>query len=156
MSLLQRKPEEWRHLHATPSIFSPAPTVGVKTSSASAAPAPAPYAGTTSGTVEPPPGGKVRKKRKRSVLVIEDEIDALFEGALGHKVARSALVVEDSGAAQPPDPMPSSVLTPHTTVTGREKRGGRNADYGLGAVVDAIRAAPRGGEGKKKRVRRPG
>ena len=71
--------------------------------------------------------------------MVEDEIDALFDGALGCKVARSALSVGDSGAAAP-----------------ERDREDRNAECGLGAVVDAIRAVPKGSEGKKKRVRRPG
>jgi len=105
--------------------------------------------------VGPAPGGKKeREKRKRGVSTVEDEIDELFEGALGRKVARSALIVGDSGAA--PVPTPSTVLRLPTTATGQEKRGDQNADRGLGAVVDAIRAAPRYDEGKKKRARRPG
>ena len=74
--------------------------------------------------------------------------------ALGSKVTRSALIVEDSEGI--PEPTPSIALTLRTTATGKEDRGDRNADGGLGAVVDAIRAAPKGGKGKKRRVRRPG
>jgi hypothetical protein len=82
--------------------------------------------------------------------MVEDEIDTLFEGALGRKVARGALVVEDSRAA-----LESTPLRIAEAVTKQEKRVDKNADCGLGAVVDAIKAAPKG-EGKKKRVRRPG
>ena len=60
--------------------------------------------------------------------MVEDEIDALFEGAQGPKVARSALVVGDSGAAPPPTP--STVLRLPTAM-GQEKRGDQNADCGL-------------------------
>ncbi|KAH9059317.1 armadillo-type protein [Lactarius vividus] len=124
LSLLQRKPEEWRRLHATPSVFasgsggatpsSPAPTP--------AAPVSVSYAGKTSGVVEPAPSGKARKKRKRGVSTVEDEIDTLFESKLGHKVARSALIMGDSEAAL--EPKPSTVLDPPTTATKQEKRGG--------------------------------
>ena len=143
-------------MHATPSVFASAS--GIDTSSTSdststsAAPAPAPDARTTSGTaVGLAPSGKERKKRKRGVAVVEDEIDALFEGSLGRKVARSALVVEDSGIA-----LESTPLRIHSAATRQEKLVDKNADYGLGAVVDAIRAAPKGGEGKKRPSRRPG
>ncbi|KAI9449635.1 ARM repeat-containing protein [Lactarius psammicola] len=125
-----RKPEEWRRLHATPSVFASASggvTSSTSTSapaSASAAPAPVPY--TTSGVVGPAPGGKERKKRKRGVSKAEDEIDALFEGALGRKVARTALVVEDSGAA--PAPTPSTVLGLPTNATRQDQ----NVDCDLG------------------------
>ncbi len=128
----------------TSSASAPAP--------ASVAPAPVPYAGTTSRVVGPAPSGKERKKRKRGVSMAEDEIDALFEGALGRKVARSALVVGNSGAAPPL--MPSTVLR-LPTATGQEKRGDQNADCGPGAVVDPIRAALSGGEGKKRRAQQP-
>jgi len=77
--------------------------------------------------VGPAPGGKKeRKKRKRGVSMVEDEIDALFEDALGRKVARSALIVGDLGAA--PASTPSTVLIPPTTATGQEKRGDQNGD----------------------------
>lgn len=112
---------------------------------------PASSTGTTTGVVGPTPGEKERKKRKRSVPIIEDEIDALFDGALGRKVARSALIVGDPGNA----PAPTPLRTP-TTATRQEKRGDKNADYGLGAVVEAIREAPMGGEGKKRRKRQLG
>ncbi|KAH9175142.1 ARM repeat-containing protein [Lactarius sanguifluus] len=92
LSLLQRKPEEWRRMHATPSVFASA-SGGVTSSAPAPAPASVPHAGTTSCVVEPAPGGKARKKRKRDVSMVEDEIDALFEGALGRKIARSALAV---------------------------------------------------------------
>ena len=144
-------------MHATPSVFASASGIDTTSTSAStptsATPIPAPQAGTTSGTtVGPVSGGKERKKRKRGVAVVEDEIDALFEGSLGRKVARSALVVEDSGAALESTPL----RIPSTTTTRQEKLVDKNADCGLGAVVDAIRAAPKGGEGEKKRSRRPG
>ena len=83
--------------------------------------------------------------------MVEDEIDVLFEGTLGRKVARSALLVENSGTAPAPTP-----LKIPTTATKQEKRGDKNADYGLGAVVEAIRAEPMGGEGKKRHKRRLG
>lgn len=65
---------------------------GIDTSPTSASnpmPVPVPHAGTTSGTtVGPAPGGNERKNRKRDVAMVEDEIDALFEGSLWRKVAR--------------------------------------------------------------------
>jgi hypothetical protein len=143
-------------LHATPSVFASAsgsvtsPAATSTPASASATPAAVPHARTTSGTAGPAPAGKERKKRKRSAAMVEDEIDTLFEGALGRKVARGALVVEDSRAA-----LESTPLRIAEAVTKQEKRVDKNADCGLGAVVDAIKAAPKG-EGKKKRVRRPG
>ena len=143
-------------MHATPSVFASASGIVASSTSdstpTSAAPAPVPDARTTSGTaVALAPSGKERKKRKRSVAVVEDEIDALFEGSLGRKVARSALVVEDSGAA-----LESTPLRIYSTTTRQEKLADKSADCGLGAVVDAIKAAPKGGEGKKRHSRRPG
>ena len=144
-------------MHATPSVFASASGMVTSSTSAStttsATPVSTPHAETTSGTtVGPVSGGKERKKRKRGVAMVEDEIDVLFEGSLGRKVARSALVVEDSGAALESTPL----RIPSTTTTRQEKLVDKNADCGLGAVVDAIRAAPKGGEGEKKRSRRPG
>jgi len=75
--------------------------------------------------------------------MVEDEIDELFEGALGRKIARSALIVGDSGAA--PAPTPSTVPMLPTTATRQD----RNVDCGLGAVVEVIRAAPRVAKGRK-------
>jgi len=80
LSMLQRKPEEWRRLHATssasatasggitPSAFVSAPAP------APAAPAPASSAGMGSGVARFTPSGRERKKRKRGVSVVEDEI----------------------------------------------------------------------------------
>ena len=143
-------------MHATPSVFASASGMVTSSTSAStttsATPVSTPHAETTSGTtVGPVSGGKERKKRKRGVAMVEDEIDVLFEGSLGRKVARSALVVEDSGIA-----LESTPLGIPSTTMRQEKLTDKNADCGLGAVVDAIRAAPKGGEGKKRRSRRPG
>lgn len=143
-------------MHATPSAFASASGIDASSTSAStptsATPVSTPHAETTSGTtVGPVSGGKERKKRKRGVAMVEDEIDVLFEGSLGRKVARSALVVEHSGAALESTPL----RIPSTTMR-QEKLVDKNADCGLGAVVDAIRAAPKGGEGKKRRLPRPG
>lgn len=104
MSLLKRKSKDWRLLHATPSVLVSASGIDTSPTSASSpvssTPVPVPRAGTTSGaTAGPAPGGKERKIRKRGVAVVEDEINALSEGSLGRKVTRSALIVEDTGAA---------------------------------------------------------
>jgi hypothetical protein len=85
--------------------------------------------------------GRVHKKRKQGAAAT-DEIDALFEGAFGRKVARSALEQETA----------QSLLRLEKKGT---KHGGAGAsesvekDVGLGVIVDAIKAGP-GGEGKIK------
>ena len=88
-----------------------------------------------------------RKKRKRSAAAA-DEIDALFDDAIGRKVVRSALE---------PAPAPTPVKSGTKKASLAVKQGRRHDDegvdherqVGLGAVVDAIKVAPRH-EGKKR------
>jgi hypothetical protein len=88
-----------------------------------------------------------RKKRKRSGAAA-DEIDALFDDAIGRKVVRSAL-----------EPAAAPVKAEETNVDLALKPGrGQSVDHRhaeLGAVVDAIKVAPRA-EGKKRSKRRLG
>jgi len=99
------------------------------------------------GQAENSSPSRQRKKRKRNAAA--DEIDALFDDAIGRKVVRGALDLA---------PTPAPVL-PKSKTKGKEKAGEkgkreekveRHAD--LGAVVDAIRVAPSGeGKGRSKR-----
>ncbi|KAI0253125.1 ARM repeat-containing protein [Lactifluus subvellereus] len=146
LSLLQRKPEEWRRVHATPSSGATAVSseFGLNKPTASQITQPTPVLeevadpAPTSNTTSP---ARAHKKRKRGVAAT-DEIDALFDDAFGRKVARSALEQETA----------QSLSSPETKKT---RQGGAGAsesvekDVDLGVVVDAIKAAPRG-EGKKK------
>ena len=96
-----------------------------------------------------PERGRVRKKRKRSTAVV-DEIDALFDDAIGRKVVRSALE-----SVPGPDLVKSvSKIADSTLKQGREQGDqsvNRHAD--LGAIVDAIKVAPH--RESKKSKRRP-
>jgi len=96
---------------------------------------------------ENPSPSRQRKKRKRNAAA--DEIDALFDDAIGRKVVRGALDLA---------PTPTPVL-PKSKTKGKGKAGEkgkreekveRHAD--LEAIVDAIRVAPSGeGKGRGKR-----
>ncbi|KAI0069190.1 ARM repeat-containing protein [Artomyces pyxidatus] len=110
--LLQRRPEDWRTLQASRSHPQAAPAL-----------APIPAEPTPESAAPP------KKKRKREA-VAGDEIDALFEHALGKKVKKGSLAAEAALA---------------------KGRAGAQAD-GLGAVLGAIQSAPKGEDrGKKKR-----
>ena len=106
------------HLHL--ELTSPSPLlVLVLSLTLPATPVPVPHAGTINGTtVWPVSVGKERKKRKRGIAVVDDEIDALFECSLGREVAPSVLVVEVSGAALDSE---STLLRIPSTTTRHEK-----------------------------------
>ena len=168
LSLLQRKPDEWRRQYATPSSGGCANTAtsspnkksdtGLKATVVAAAPTiddnehhDADPEGDDAGTSSPAERGRRRKKRKRSATAV-DEIDALFDDSIGRKVVRSAL--------EPvPAPAPAMVKSATKKADLKLKQGrgrgdqsvNRHAD--LGAVVDAIKIAPHG-EGKKRSKRR--
>jgi nucleolar protein 9 len=165
LSLLQRKPDEWRRQHATPSSGGGANTATSSPNkdhnNGSKATAPSAVAdhhdedpeGDGAGTSSPE-RGRGRKKRKRSAAEA-DEIEALFDDAIGRKVVRSAL-----------EPVPAPAVKSETlranlrSKQGRGEQGDRSGDQDrqaaeLGAVVDAIKVAPRH-EGKKRSKRRLG
>ena len=137
LSLLQRKPDEWRRLHATP--LSGATAV----SSESGLNKP-----TMSETTQPIPGqeevrdpwptsnvtspGRVHKKRKQGTTAT-DKIDVLFKGVFGRKVARSTLEQE---TAQSLSRLEAKDIR-HRGAGGCE---GVEKDIGLGVIVDAIKA----------------
>jgi hypothetical protein len=107
--------------------------------------------GGDAGTSPPAERGRGRKKRKRSAAAV-DEIDALFDDAIGRSVVRSALELG-------PAPAPALVksVTEKADLTLKQGRGrgdqsvSRHPD--LGAVADAIKIAPRR-EGKKRSKQR--
>jgi hypothetical protein len=112
--------------------------------------------GDEAGPSSSPERVRARKKRKRSAAA-PDEIDALFDDAIGQKFVRSALE---------PVPAPALVKKSETTKAnltlkqGRGQQGDRGGDHDrqaaeLGAVVDAIKVAPRH-DGKKRSKRRLG
>lgn len=92
-----------------------------------------------------------RKKRKRSAAAM-DEIDALFDGAIGRKVVRSAL---ESVPAPAPALMKPVLEKADLTLKQGRGRGDQSADRhrDLGAVVDAIKITPRS-DSKKRSKRR--
>ena len=109
---------------------------------------------------EEPEGGEVgtsspekerrRKKRKRSAAAT-DEIDALFDDAIGRKVVRSAL---ESALVT----APVKAETKKADVALKQEQGDQSVDdkqAGIEAVVDAIKIAPHS-EGKKRSKRRLG
>ena len=167
LSLLQRKPDEWRRQYATPSSRSSANTATSslhKDNSRSKTTAPSAVAvaltddehhdvdseGDEAGMLSPE-RGRVLKKRKRSTAAV-DETDALFDDAIGRKVVRSAL---ESVPAPEPDFVKSvSKIADSTLKQGRgqgDQSVNRHAD--LGAVVDVIEVAPHR-EGKKRSKQR--
>jgi len=145
LSLLQRKPDEWRRQHATPSSSGATACSAKNIRLKSTAP--------SEGTVptnehddreEEAPGksspAKERKKRKRSTAA--DEIDVLFDDVIGWKIVRGELAVD-------PAPVPAFLKSKTKAKEGErqsEERVGVHPD--LGAVVDAIRVGP-SVEGKK-------
>jgi hypothetical protein len=170
LSLLQRKPDEWRRQYATPSSGGCATTItsspNKKSNSRLKATAPSVVAvaliddnehhdanpeGDDTGTTSRAERGRGRKKRKRSATAV-DEIDSLFDDAIGRKVVRSAL-------ESVPTPTPALVesVTKKADLTLKQGRGrGDQSVDGhpdLGAVVDAIKIAPHR-EGKKRSKRR--
>ena len=109
---------------------------------------------------EEPEGGEVgtsspekerrRKKRKRSAAAT-DEIDALFDDAIGRKVVRSALE---------PAPASASVKaeTKKADLALKQEQGDQSVDdkrTGIEAVVDEIKIRPRS-DGKKGSKRQLG
>ncbi|KAH9991655.1 ARM repeat-containing protein [Russula compacta] len=143
LSLLQRKPDEWRRQHATPSLgSSSANSTRPKSTapSAVAAPTNSEHKEEVARECSPPRG---YKKRKRSTAA--DEIDALFENVIGRKVVRSTLE-------------PAASFTPPKSKTKQKEdggQGGADRHTDLGAVTEAIKDAPRG-EQKKRRKRQLG
>ena len=166
LSLLQRKPDEWRHQYATPSsggganIATSSPkksnTILKDTTLSVITVAPtkrhdADPEGDDAGTSSHAERGRGRKKRNRSAAAA-DEIDALFDDAIGRKVVRSAL---ESVPVPVPALMKSATKKADLTLKQGRGRGeqGVNRHPDLGAVVDAIKIAPHG-EGKKRSKRR--
>ena len=166
LSLLQRKPDEWRRQFATPSsggcanTTTASPNQKNNTSLKATAPSVATVAPTNddehhdvdldeddAGTSSLAEMGRGRKKRKRSAAVV-DEIDALFNDAIGGNVVRGAL------GSVPAPPKSVTRIADLTLKQGRG-RGDQSADRhaDLGAVVDAIKFAPHR-EGKKRSKRR--
>ena len=166
LSLLQRKPDEWRRQHATPSSGG-----GATATTSSLDKIKNTRLKATAVTVTPdndnrrfkegPEGGEMetsppekrrgRKKRKRSGAA-RDEIDALFDHVIGRKVMRSAL--EPAAAPAPVNAEKTNVDS--TLKLGRGQQGGPSVDHRhneLGAVGDAIKVAPRS-EDKKRSKRR--
>ena len=107
LSLLQRKPDEWRRQHATPSSSSAAavspnnarPGVTSPSAVAIATDDKRDDSDGEAGRSFPAPA-KERKKRKLSTAA--DEIDTLFDDAIGQKVVRSALELPIAPASAPP------------------------------------------------------
>ncbi|KAI9511254.1 armadillo-type protein [Russula earlei] len=140
LSLLQRKPEEWRRLHATPS--SSGTTAASTNTARSNATVPSAVVAPIVEEDEPEgekagesSSGKKRKKRRRNAA--SDEIDALFEDMMGRKVVRSALKAG-------PVPVPLESKT-------KAREGGQGNEAADLNDVE-IKAAP----GKKRSKRRRG
>ena len=96
-----------------------------------------------------------RKKRKRSAVTV-DGINAVFADAIGRKLVRSAPEVPDPAPA--PTPVKSGTKKANLALKQGRGQGDQSIDYdvhaGLGAVVDAIKVAPRH-EGQKRSSRHP-
>ena len=155
LSLLQRKPDEWRHQHATPSsggranvaTASPDKTKNTRVKATAVAVNPDNNEHLredheeSEARTSPSEKRRGRKKRKRSGAA-GDEIDALFDDAIGRMFMRNVL----EAAAAP-------VKAEKTNVELVLKPGrGQSVNHRLvelGAVIDKIKVAPRSG-GKKR------
>jgi len=174
LSLLQRRPDEWRRQYATPSSgggsntatsspgkngdfrlkVAPSSSITVTPTTNDNGHRDMDPEGDDAGMSSPAEKRHGHKKRKRGAAAA-DEIDALFNDAIGRKVVRSALE---------PTPTPALVKSEAQRADLTSKQGrrtdDRSTDHGhdrhadLGAVVDAIKVAPRR-EGKKRSKRRP-
>ena len=165
LSLLQRKPNEWRRGNATPSS-------GGRTYAATSSPDKVKNTRLEATAVavtpdndnkcikEDPEGGEagtsLPEKRRgckngSDAAQLGDGIDALFDDAIGRKVVRSALE---------PAPAPAPLKAEETNVElalelGRGQQGDPSVDHRhaeLGGVVDVIKVAPRSED--KKRIKR--
>jgi hypothetical protein len=107
--------------------------------------------GGDAGTSSPAKRVRGRKKRKRSAAAV-DEIDALFDDAIGRKVVRNAL---ESVPAPAPALVKSVTKKADLTLKQGQGQGDQsvNRHPDLGAVVDSIKIAPHR-EGKKRSKRR--
>ncbi len=96
-----------------------------------------------------------RRKRKRSAAAV-NEIDELFDDAIGRKIVRSAL---DLTPAPAPALVKSETKKANLTLKQGQGQGDQSVNCGrhaeLEAVVDAIKVAP-SREGKKRSKRRLG
>jgi hypothetical protein len=164
LSLLQRKPDEWRRQHATPSTGGGDKTAASlpnnKNNNAKLK-ATAPSAivvdpDNKEDHDEVPEGDETsspekerrRKKRKRRAAAM-DEIDALFDDTIGRKVMRSTLEPAQASA-------PVKAQTNKADLASKQERGDQSVadkQAGLEAVVEAIKIAPRS-EVKKRSKRR--
>ncbi|EDR04892.1 uncharacterized protein LACBIDRAFT_303745 [Laccaria bicolor S238N-H82] len=114
--LLQRRPEEWRNTQSEKKKASLPPPPQVK-------------------DVETKIKEETPKKRKRKP---ENEIDELFDAALGRKIKKAALVT-----------IPVSEEKEGAVVKGEEVK--KEEDKSLKAVLGAIRSAPKGEEKHRKK-----
>jgi len=112
LHLLQRRPDEWRSLQ---SVSAARPLKN---------PAPVPDADPESD--QPPTHSKPAQRKRKRGAQPADEIDAVFEAALGKKVKRGTLTSTEVAA-----------------VDGTQEKGKEKKEKGeLGDVLSAIRSAP--------------
>lgn len=136
LHLLQRNVEAWKDLQSSAKIQVSAPTASQPIDSVPPVPTP------TKAQVISPTGDAVegeKRKRKRKAQP-DDEIDALFENALGKKTQKADLTRKD----KPDEPSKAIGKTTDDKIT----------DKSLLDVLGAIRAAPKDAKGsRKKRAR---
>ena len=138
MSLLQRKPDERRRQHATPSssgaTASSANNIILKPTAPSTGTVPTNKHDDREEALRKSSPAKERKKHKGSAAT--DQIDTVFDDVIGRKVVRGALDVASA-------PVPAFLKPKTKAKEGEgqsEERVGVHTD--LGAVVDAIRVVP--------------
>ncbi|VDC06251.1 unnamed protein product [Peniophora sp. CBMAI 1063] len=142
--LLRRKPDEWKEAQVKAAAKATADT----TPSASNKTATVESAEKTGDTERVAAGKKKKRKREQGE---GDEIDALFDGALGRKVKRAAL---DSGAT---NSQPGKEARAEHAGKGaggkkdKKRKKDRLLDGDLAGVLGAIRSAPKGEERTHKR-----
>ncbi|KAA1466051.1 ARM repeat-containing protein [Dentipellis sp. KUC8613] len=138
--LLQRRPEEWRSLHAKAPAPAPAPKSAAPKAQAQTKPA-----------EEVVPTEKEKEKKEKAKRKRGDEIDDLFDQTLGKKVKRAALA--STAAASEPAPADEEEVAKPSKEEKKKRKGekGKVRDDGLGDVLGAIKAAPKGEEPKRKK-----
>ncbi|KAF9004819.1 armadillo-type protein [Cyathus striatus] len=137
MYLLKRKPDEWRSMQAERKNQSTMEPLSKAVKALSTEP--------TKSEAAPLPPMSESKKRKRKSHP-EDEIDALFDSALGKRVKKAAL--GDHVDVPKPDAI-SKTKTEKDEKSKKKER--RKDDDGLQDVLGAIRAAPKDDKSHKKK-----
>ncbi|KAI0035625.1 ARM repeat-containing protein [Vararia minispora EC-137] len=153
LHLLQRRPTEWRNMQSKPVAVAPKAGALLLTK---------PQTATLSQVDAPTSSKDVSGTEKRKRRHGEDEIDALFDSALGRKVKRAALGVDGESGEGPDEGAKKDRnggdARNADVASRREPKGKRKREEDRGGtvvdVLSAIRAAPRTEEKMKMKKRK--